>query len=298
MRIVIRLASALFITGGFFFRGMVLIVLGALLLWLLGALFPFIANAWGLPEKKLYDFVVNSASRVARSTDRPSPTAAPVARSQPPAPPTPQPTATPTRPPVAAQAVPQPPSAPPKAEPPRPSRPAFRSQNPGWVAVANTDGQGVFVRDFSNLARLRAWPDGTVLELIGDDVERDGQLYTPVRDPDGRQGLVPSQYLVAASRPAPRVSAAAQTGAQAVKPQSGVIGTASASDWCRQVHDATVFDNIWSFPQSDGFYCVYGTRDIPVDLNDVCLRAYNNPRALGRRDPDPRSLFAVQCRVP
>src|SRR5438876_4353920 len=59
------------------------------------------------------------------------------------------------------------------------------------VYVGNTDGVGVFVRKTPVMAdRLRAYPDGTALAIIGDDVDGDGQHWRHVRTPDGLEGYV------------------------------------------------------------------------------------------------------------
>jgi hypothetical protein len=66
------------------------------------------------------------------------------------------------------------------------------------VWVANTDGQGVYVRKTPAMGdRLRAYPDRTELTIIGDDVDGDGQHWKHVRTPDGLEGYVPSMYTTA-----------------------------------------------------------------------------------------------------
>lgn len=63
------------------------------------------------------------------------------------------------------------------------------------VYVGNTDGEGVYLRKTPNMEdRLQAYPDGTRLTIIGDDVEGDGQTWKHVRAPDGSEGYVPAQY--------------------------------------------------------------------------------------------------------
>jgi Bacterial SH3 domain len=67
------------------------------------------------------------------------------------------------------------------------------------VYVGNTDGEGVYVRKTPVMAdRVRAYPDGTQLTIIGDEVDGDGQHWQHVRTPDGLEGYVPSIYTVAA----------------------------------------------------------------------------------------------------
>jgi hypothetical protein len=69
------------------------------------------------------------------------------------------------------------------------------STNTVWVG--NTDGQGVFVRNTPVMAdRVRAYPDGTPLTIVGDDVDGDGQHWKHVKTPDGLEGYVPSIYTV------------------------------------------------------------------------------------------------------
>lgn len=61
--------------------------------------------------------------------------------------------------------------------------------------VGNTDGEGVFIRNTPVMAdRNTAYPDGTALTIIGDDVDGDGQHWKHVRAPDGTEGYVPAMY--------------------------------------------------------------------------------------------------------
>ncbi|MCC6420060.1 MAG: hypothetical protein IT429_17635, partial [Gemmataceae bacterium] len=77
---------------------------------------------------------------------------------------------------------------------------AARSAPLGRVAVAGTDGEGVFLRKSPRLAdRLQAWSDGSRLDILGPDVERDGLRWTPVRDPCGVSGWVPARYAAPAA---------------------------------------------------------------------------------------------------
>ena len=70
----------------------------------------------------------------------------------------------------------------------------------GRLVVAGTNGQGVFLRKSPRLEdRLRAWSDGTRLDLLGPEVERDGLRWTPVRDPCGMTGWVPMRYAAPAA---------------------------------------------------------------------------------------------------
>ena len=69
-----------------------------------------------------------------------------------------------------------------------------------WV-VGNTGGRGVYVRAEPKLdARVRAWPDGTVMEELGFALAEDGE-WKQVRAPDGSVGWVPAAYLVSPTTP-------------------------------------------------------------------------------------------------
>lgn len=116
-----------------------------------------------------------------------------------------QPTATPQPPPppTAAPAVapsPSPrPATPTGAPAPKPtSTPESNASNTVWVG--NTDGEGVYLRNTPVMSdRNGAYPDGTELTVIGDDVDGDGQHWKHVRTPDGLEGYVPSMYTTAES---------------------------------------------------------------------------------------------------
>lgn len=94
---------------------------------------------------------------------------------------------------AAASPSPSPPAAAVTAAPP-----AATAQSAGGgnaVYVGNTDGEGVFLRKTPNMDdHLQAYPDGTQLTIVGDDVEGDGQTWKHVRAPDGTEGYVPAQY--------------------------------------------------------------------------------------------------------
>lgn len=63
------------------------------------------------------------------------------------------------------------------------------------LRIANTDGLGAYVRRTPNLEdRLRAWPDGTRLTVLGPDATADGIEWKQVQDPAGNRGWIPVQY--------------------------------------------------------------------------------------------------------
>jgi len=70
------------------------------------------------------------------------------------------------------------------------------SHTPAFARVANTDGDGVFLRLTPNLAdRLKAWADGTRFSIIGPNVESQGIIWRHVRAPDSSEGYIPAEYL-------------------------------------------------------------------------------------------------------
>ncbi|MAG37550.1 MAG: hypothetical protein CL878_15040 [Dehalococcoidia bacterium] len=63
------------------------------------------------------------------------------------------------------------------------------------VYVGNTDGDGVYVRKTPRLEdRLKAYPDNTLLVVIGPDLDAEDRIWKHVRAPDGTEGYVPVQY--------------------------------------------------------------------------------------------------------
>lgn len=66
------------------------------------------------------------------------------------------------------------------------------------VLVANTDGIGAFLRRTPQLEdKIRAWPDRTLLSVLGATVVVDGIEWSRVRDPVGTEGWIPTQYTQA-----------------------------------------------------------------------------------------------------
>jgi len=94
-------------------------------------------------------------------------------------------TAVPT---LAPTAVPSPTLLPPTSTP--------VSDLPQAMVVGNTGGEGVFVRATPHLNdKLRAWRDGSRMEIIGKPVDSDGLKWIKVRAPDGAEGYIPESYL-------------------------------------------------------------------------------------------------------
>jgi len=63
------------------------------------------------------------------------------------------------------------------------------------IHVGHTGGTGVYLRRTPDPNdRVRAWPDGTALTLMGPDVTQAGMTWKHVQDPAGNQGWVPAEY--------------------------------------------------------------------------------------------------------
>lgn len=80
---------------------------------------------------------------------------------------------------------------------PTPTQPTYGNR----FIVANTDGDGVYIRRSPDLAdRIKAWPDNTEMVEIASTVQIGGLTWRNVRDPDGNEGFVPDQYLATEDR--------------------------------------------------------------------------------------------------
>jgi hypothetical protein len=115
-----------------------------------------------------------------------------------PAPTATAPAATPAPKPAAA-ASPSPSAAPATATvaaaAPKPTVTAQPASSANTVYVGNTDGEGVYLRNSPAMDdKNTAYPDGTALTIIGEDVSGDGQTWKHVKAPDGTEGYVPTQY--------------------------------------------------------------------------------------------------------
>jgi hypothetical protein len=74
------------------------------------------------------------------------------------------------------------------------------SDRPRLLVVANTGGDGVYLRreptrDRSRENLLKLWPDGTVLVPTGEVTRNDDWDWYSVRDPGGNVGWVPKQFV-------------------------------------------------------------------------------------------------------
>jgi hypothetical protein len=62
--------------------------------------------------------------------------------------------------------------------------------------VGNTDGDGAYLRRSPRLAdRWIVWPDRTLLVLLGNEADGDGQRWLQVRDPKDNVGWIPAKYV-------------------------------------------------------------------------------------------------------
>jgi Bacterial SH3 domain len=84
------------------------------------------------------------------------------------------------------------------AQPPA-SKPAASAPQPGsQVRVANTDGDGVNLRErpSSNSNRLKLVAEGAILDIVGPDIPAEDKIWRNVRDSAGATGWVVSEFLV------------------------------------------------------------------------------------------------------
>ena len=67
----------------------------------------------------------------------------------------------------------------------------------GQVRVINTDGQGANMRQApsTNAPIVTSVPDGTTLDLIGDDQQAEGRVWRNVREPGGTTGWIAAELL-------------------------------------------------------------------------------------------------------
>lgn len=69
-----------------------------------------------------------------------------------------------------------------------------------WLVVGNTGGIGVYIRRTPNMDdKIQAFPDGTLLQVIGDDARNEGRDWKHVRvDGSGLEGWVPAEFTIPA----------------------------------------------------------------------------------------------------
>lgn len=122
-----------------------------------------------------------------------------------------------------------------QAAAPKPTSPGVAASTASRGQVGNTNGQGANIRSEpgSNGRVLKTVPEGTNLEVVGQDREVDGQVWRQVRDSSGvtgwiirgavaPAGSVPTPAPAApAAKPTSGSSAPAATQAPAAKPTSG-----------------------------------------------------------------------------
>jgi len=102
---------------------------------------------------------------------------------------------------------------------------------PFAVAVYNTGGAGVFISETAGGGgrKIKAWPERTIFQVIGDDQRLYGQTWRSVRDPDGNEGWVPAQFLVdPASLPSGPAAPAPRSTAPATLTPTGPTSTPTA----------------------------------------------------------------------
>jgi hypothetical protein len=116
----------------------------------------------------------------------------PSTRLDPIVPPTPTATATAT------------PSSTPTRTPP-PTHTPIPTPTPVLAEVGGTGGEGVWMYRQPGLGddKITAWPDGTVMIIVGGPVEADGYTWIQVVDPKEHLGWLPERYLIYRGHPPP-----------------------------------------------------------------------------------------------
>jgi len=109
-------------------------------------------------------------------------------------------TATPP-PPTAAPILPNTPTPPTPEDPatpaPSPTPPPIPTSTPVPLMVGKTGGDGIWLRSAPSIGKkLKAWPDGTTLDVVGPDQTVGNQTWKNVRDPDGSVGWIAAEFLV------------------------------------------------------------------------------------------------------
>ena len=114
--------------------------------------------------------------------------------------------------PTTATATEIPPTATPTEVPPT------RTVTANWT-IGNTGGEGVYIRRTADMDdRIKAWPDGIEMVVVGPDVTAEDILWKNVRDPDGNAGFVPAEYLIAPQAPETTPTATTTPSADSAEP--------------------------------------------------------------------------------
>lgn len=164
------------------------IFLVALVLLVGVAAILFYGSDTALPANPSSIVAVELPSSISRPTTTPTPAATATAP-QPAAAPAATAAPTSSAPPTSAPASGAPPS--PTAKPTQAAAPA-----PAREAVVANAANGAFLsRTPSQSDRLLAWPNGTPLQLSGEEREAQGIRWVKVKDPRGNTGWMPKQYV-------------------------------------------------------------------------------------------------------
>ena len=93
---------------------------------------------------------------------------------------------------------------------------AVPTSTPVPMVVGKTNGDGIWLRATAPTGdKLKAWPDGTNLIVVGPDQSAGGQIWKKVQDPDGTIGWVAGAYLITQAELTPTPPPAAATATKA-----------------------------------------------------------------------------------
>ena len=85
------------------------------------------------------------------------------------------------------------------------------------LVVANTGGQGVFIRKTPGGEVIRSWMDGSVMQVVGTDQQSAGRAWRNVKDPTGNVGWIAAEFLAPAPASAGTPAATARPAATPTK---------------------------------------------------------------------------------
>jgi hypothetical protein len=134
------------------------------------------------------------------------------------------------------------------------------------VRVANTGGTGVRMRvDASKTARVAAvLPDGTTLEIVGEDKKADGLTWRNVRAPGDGRGWVASDYLAAVSGGSGSTTQASASPAATPSPTPATTATSNPSGASSSGSGAATTPPASSAPAASG---AASSEVLKVDVN-------------------------------
>jgi hypothetical protein len=152
-------------------------------------------------------------------------------------------------------------------------------EQPAKMVVANTDVMGAYIRRTPTMEdTIRAWPDGTEMQVIGDDKVAGSRTWRRVKDPAGNEGWIPAEFLTAVAVPAAQpVQKEATTPQKPVLPEYKVLN--------EEISDTALKAQVLTNVLVSGELTEQGLRDLLTQLyNSIRQRTgfkyYPSPTAI------------------